>query len=147
MWASPAWSGRRNGAVADGGRWGRRSGLALSPIPPRPSLSFLFPFRSSPSSSSDGCHPLQWSAGALGEMPDGDQVDILSSHKKPLLGRMRAYLPWGWPSQNSRWTVEVQMEDTWVGGSWRTPRSRRPPRKGRRQHGLSFLARGFPRSC
>ena len=81
--ASPAWSGRRSGTVADSYPWGRLSGLAytLDPFSLYPALSPPSPTYFLPSPHFPLCfcfyfyHPLQWSAGALGEMPDGDQVD------------------------------------------------------------------------
>ena len=69
---------------------------------------------------------------------------LLSSQKRLLQGQMRAQLPWSRQWWEIQQTAEVQTEGTWVWGSWRTPRSRRPPRKGRRQHGLSSSVRGSP---
>ena len=149
--------------MADSYPWGRLSGLAysldpfslypaLSPpfshllpsfLPPTSPFVFVFIFVTL-------CNGLQahWARYqmAIRWMASGS---ILSSQKRLLRGRMRAHPPWGRQWWEIQQTAEVRTEGIWVGGSWKTSRRQRRPRKGRQQHGLSSSARGslpFPLS-
>ena len=84
-------------------------------------------------------------------MPDGDQVESMG-----LYTLQQEETPIG--SDEGTFALGFVITEQWVDGGGadgrhlgrgklENPKTRRPPRKGRRQHGLSFLAKNSPRSC